>query len=154
MYAQELIEAGETMTLHLLKLCVGVTSVEDLNLCQRQRRNTMPKARLTHKTRQMPRRAAELSNGGSIYWVIKGLIQVRQRLIALEDATMRDGRKCCDLILAPQLVPVHPVRRRAFQGWRYLDGADAPPDLESSQIQAIGKMPERLRRELVELALI
>ena len=76
---------------------------------------------------------AELLDGGSLYWVIKGVIQVRQRLVGFEEGTKDDGSRCCLILLDQQLVPVRPVPRRAFQGWRYFDAADAPPDLGSGE---------------------
>ncbi len=147
-----------TMTLHLVKLCVGATSIEDLAEWQTDRlaeaRKRAPAAKLFHATYQTPKRQQDLLDGGSLYWVIKGQILVRQRLIGLSEGKKNDGSPCCLLLLEPTLVPVRPVPRRAFQGWRYLSAEDAPPDLGTAGGRGLGAMPEQLRRELAELGLI
>lgn len=146
------------MTLHLIKLCVGAISIDDLAEWQAGRlaeaRKRGAGVKLFHTTFQTPKRQAELLDGGSLYWVIKGQIQVRQRLIGFGDGKKEDGSPCCLLLLDPELVPVRPVPRRAFQGWRYLTAADAPPDLAGAAGHGIAAMPEELRRELAELGLI
>jgi len=147
----------EKVTLHLIKLCVGVASVEELAEWQAARLAEQRKARKTprlwHTTFQMPKREAELLDGGSIYWVIKGSVQARQRLVGFEPGTKSDGSKGCRILLDPLLVAVRPVPRRAFQGWRYLDAKDAPPDLELGD-KALADMPAKLRRDLAELCLL
>jgi hypothetical protein len=144
------------MTLHLVKLCVGATSIEDLATWQRGRLAAQRKARETprlfHATFQTPKRQAELE-GGSLYWVIKGVIQVRQRLAGFEEGTKSDGSRCCLILLDEALVPVRPVPRRAFQGWRYLEAADAPPDLGKAD-KALAHLPPKMRRDLAELGLL
>jgi hypothetical protein len=144
------------MTLHLVKLCVGATSIEDLAHWQHGRLAAQRKAgespRLFHTTFQTPKRQAELK-GGSLYWVIKGVIQVRQRLAGFEEGAKSDGSRCCLILLDEALVPVRPVPRRAFQGWRYLDAADAPPDL-GKEAKDIADLPPKMRRELAELGLL
>ncbi len=146
------------MTVHILKLCVGVDSVEDLKAFQSQRLAALAKEnkikKLVHKTRQMPKRIEQLQDGGSIYWVIKGAILVRQTLLSIEQGLTKDGRSCCELSLDPNLVLVHPSPRRPFQGWRYLKSEDAPPDLSQTAAEAMTRMPEDMRRKLQELALI
>jgi hypothetical protein len=146
------------MTLHLIKLCVGCDSVEDLAAWQRQRLKDMKKAgekpRLFHRTFQMPKRQAELLAGGSLYWVIKGLIQVRQPIKGFAEGTKNDGRPCCLILLAPKLVSVRPAPRRAFQGWRYLDPADAPPDLTGRAAADFADLTPKMRKELAELGLL
>lgn len=145
------------MALHLIKLCVGVDSIEDLVDWQKGRLAELRKAggapRLWHTTFQTPKREAELLDGGSIYWVIKGSVQVRQGIAGFEPGTKSDGSKGCRILLDPVLVPVRPVPRRAFQGWRYLDASDAPPDLGRGD-KALSEMPAKLRRDLAELCLI
>ena len=121
------------MSLHLIKLCVGIDHINHLRAVQNARRQQAQSAglgdRLWHQTRHMPRRSAELLDGGSIYWVIKGAIRVRQALREFETLTGEDkGRRCC-IILDPELVPTDQWARRPFQGWRYLEGDDAPSDL-------------------------
>lgn len=146
------------MTVHLVKLCVGATSIEDLAEWQQARLADQRRAgqtpRLFHTTYQTPKRRAELLDGGSLYWVIKGAIQVRQRLIGLDEGVKEDGSACCLLLLDPALIAVRPAPRRAFQGWRYLDAADAPADLAGPADGAAARMPPDLRRALAELCLI
>ena len=146
------------MTLNLIKLCVGTASIEDLETWQQANRRLKHKvsgrAGVYHTTFQTPKRRAELLDGGSLYWVIKGVIQVRQRLVGLEDGTKPDGSPCCLLLLDRLLVPVRPVPRRAFQGLRYLSQEDAPADLATGAGAAIAAMPPKMRKQLAELGLI
>jgi len=153
-----LAEQGkEAVTLHLIKLCVGAASIEDLEDWQKARAAEQKKAgetpRVFHTTFQTPKRVGDLLAGGSLYWVIKGIVQVRQRLVGFEEGTKADGSRCCLILLDKALVPVRPVPRRAFQGWRYLDATDAPPDLGRGDKQ-IAELPPQMRRELVELGLL
>ena len=101
-----------------------------------------------------PKRQAELLDGGSLYWVIKGTILVRQPLVGFEAGTKDDGSPCCLLLLDPALIPVRPVPRRAFQGWRYLDASDAPPDLAGGRAGEVAAMPATMRKTLSDLGLI
>jgi hypothetical protein len=146
------------MPLHLIKLCVGAASVDDLAAWQTARlaqlRRKDAAARISHATFQTPKRAEELLDGGSLYWVVKGVIQVRQRIVGLADGTRDDGKPCCLIELDEALVAVSPTPRRAFQGWRYLSADDAPGDLGKGAGRGIEAMPERLRRQLAELGLI
>lgn len=145
------------MTLHLVKLCVGAASIEDLGAWQQERlakqRKAGERVRLFHTTFQTPKRDAELLDGGSLYWVIKGLIQVRQRLLGFDEGHKSDGSRCCLILLDPALVPVRPVPRRAFQGWRYLAAVDAPPDVGRAG-KDLEAMPPKMRRALAELGLL
>jgi hypothetical protein len=147
------------MTLHLIKLCVGCDSIEDLASWQVERLKQRRKAgekrpQLFHRTFQTPKRREELLDGGSLYWVIKGLVQVRQPLADIGEGTKEDGTPCCLLILKNELVPVRPTPRRAFQGWRYLDPDEAPEDLAGRSAAGVAAMPPRLRKQLAELGLI
>jgi hypothetical protein len=147
------------MSLHLIKLCVGCDSIEDLASWQaerlrQRRREGEKKPRLFHRTFQTPKRRDELLDGGSLYWVIKGLVQVRQPLLDLTEGTKDDGTPCCLLILKNELIPVRPAPRRAFQGWRYLDGDEAPEDLKRGSAGGIVAMPQKLRKQLAELGLL
>ena len=101
----------------------------------------------------VPKRVEELTDGGSLYWVIKGQIAARQKLLEIRPFTDADGIGRCHLVLEPNVTPVHPRPCRPFQGWRYLAAKDAPPDLGKSS-GAIAEMPEELRRELRELGLL
>jgi len=131
--------------LHLIKLCVGVDSVEDL-----ERRIARRGGEIVHTTRQFPRQADAVLGGGSLYWVIKGVIQARQPIRDLRAETDHEGRLCA-IVLAPELIPVQPRPRRPFQGWRYLKAEDAPRDLA---IGANDDIPPGMRAALAELALI
>jgi hypothetical protein len=143
------------MTLNLIKLCVGAESVEDLARWQagriKEQNKKGKKPELIHVTRMTPKRKDELLDGGSLYWVIKGQIAVRQRLIALKPVT-KNGVAHCGLVYEPKLVPVQRRAHRAFQGWRYFDGKDAPPDARGSRGGA--GLPEKLQAELVSLGLL
>ncbi len=120
-------------TLHLVKLCVGTDTVEDLlhwqsgRSAERLAAGLDPRPR--HITRMWPRRADELLRGGSLYWVIRGVIRVRQRIAALEAVTGEDGIRRCAIVFEPALIPTLPRPRGPFQGWRYFPASDAPPDI-------------------------
>ncbi|WP_372840818.1 DUF1489 family protein [Phaeovulum sp.] len=115
-----------TETLHLIKLCVGAKSVEDLLSWQRSRYADGP---AQHVTRMWPKRAEGLLAGGSLYWVIKGAVLARQTLLGLEERRGADGILRCALILSPEIIRTEAQPRRPFQGWRYLSPKDAPRDL-------------------------
>jgi hypothetical protein len=139
------------VTLHLIKLAVGAKSVDDVRKWQTARTKQSPPLR--HRTRNSPKRAAEILDGGSIYWVIAGVISVRQRIADIREAKQPDGTRCTDLVLHPALVPVRGRLMKPFQGWRYLAASDAPPD-EAATGTTSGRLPEKLRRELAALALL
>ena len=119
--------------LHLLKLCVGAARVEDLaawqTLCADRARAAGRDPGPVHVTRMRPRRAAEVLDGGSLYWVIGGAVLARQRVRALEPVEDPDGTARCAIRLDPEIVRTEAQPRRPFQGWRYLPDADAPADL-------------------------
>ena len=145
------------MPLHLIKLCVGCDSVRDLEdwIAQKlkAKRKTGEKPEHIHRTRMVPKRAAELTDGGSLYWVIRGEVMCRQRLRDVRPFRDRDGIGRCGLVLDPKVILVEPRPYRAFQGWRYLTANDAPRDLDKA-VKGAAAMPETLRRELRELGLI
>lgn len=117
------------MALHLIKLCVGVSEVGELADWCKQRRPIV-------YTRQTPKRAAEILEGGSLYWVIKGQVLVRQPIVAIE--TIEDGAASrCEIQLGPTPYLTAPNPRRAFQGWRYLTAQDAPQDLSDDPQEAM-----------------
>jgi hypothetical protein len=131
--------------LNLIKLCVGAATPEDLRVW-RARRAAEGRAPIVY-TRQTPKRAAEILGGGSLYWVFKGQILVRQRITAIE--TIEEApRKRCEIHLADELIPTAPQPRRAFQGWRYFETKDAPPDLSEGEGAAL---PQGLARQLREI---
>ena len=145
------------MTIHLLKLCVGCDTVQDLKHWQDDRLKQLKRAgktpELCHRTLQAPRRREEVLDGGSLYWVIRGVILVRQRIIDLRPDTKDDGIACCGIVLDRELVATRAQARRAFQGWRYLPAADAPADLRVVG-EDEGDMPRAMRADLRELRLI
>ena len=137
--------------MHLKKLSVGSESLAGL----RQWQETRLKAgfELMHVTRNTPRRAEEVLDGGSIYWVIKGVMCARQPIIELRSMQRADGRPACGIVLAPEIVAVEPTRMRIFQGWRYLEAKDAPVDLPMAA-DGDEAMPPELVAELRELGLL
>ncbi len=145
------------MTLHLIKLCVGADSLDDLRqwmaarMAEAKRRGAA--LRHVHVTRMTPKRAAEILDGGSLYWVIKGQISARQTIVAIEPFMDTDGVGRCKLWLDESVVAVAPRPMRAFQGWRYYEAKSAPPDLDETQ-PGFAEMPEALRRELAGLGLL
>ncbi|MEO1205777.1 MAG: DUF1489 domain-containing protein [Pseudomonadota bacterium] len=145
------------MALNIVKLAVGAETIDDLvrwqNRCLAASQRATGKAELVHTTFQTPRRQDEVLAGGSLYWVIKGIIQVRQRLIGFEDGQKENGSPCCLFVLDPELVVVKGKARRPFQGWRYLKPEDAPPDLAGLQDGA-ERLPPAMQRELAELGLL
>lgn len=145
------------MSLHLIKLCVGADSIADLEdwiaVRMAERAGRGERQQHAHVTRMVPKRAEDLIDGGSLYWVIKGQIAARQRLVEVAPFVDVDGVGRCRLWLDPAVVPVRPRPMRAFQGWRYLAVKDAPPDLEDAGAGATA-MPEELRRTLGELGLL
>jgi hypothetical protein len=145
------------MTVHLIKLCVGCDTVEELAIWQAKRLKRLKRARKTpelcHCTLQMPRRREEVLDGGSLYWVIKGFVLVRQRVLDLRPDAKDDGTACCGIVLDKELVVTRNHPRRAFQGWRYLEVADAPKDAGVVDA-ADDDMPRGMRKELRELRLI
>jgi hypothetical protein len=145
------------MALHLLKLCVGCDSIRDLeswieDTMALMRRIGRPEEQM-HTTRMVPKRMDELLAGGSLYWVIKGQISCRQRLIDIRPFTDGEGIGRCHLVLEPAVTPVEPRPCRPFQGWRYLEDRGRPRDIAGGGA-GLGDMPEEMRRHLAELGLI
>lgn len=135
--------------LNMMKLCVGCASPDELIAWQQKRFGDGP---ISHVTRQRPTRADELIPGGSIYWVFKGMMLARQPLLSLEERVGADGIRRCGLILDREVILVTATPRRAFQGWRYLRGEDAPPDLPRARA-AEPELPAKLARELADMGL-
>ena len=135
---------------NLVKLCVGADSVDDLVDWQESARAKGPDGLPRHVTRMWPRREAELLSGGSLYWVFRGTILARQRVVRLDEVTGPDGISRCALVLDPQVHRTEPVPRRPFQGWRYLDPADSPRDLASAR-PADDRLPMELELALSEI---
>lgn len=144
------------MPLHLIKLCVGIDDVDQLRAAQ-ERRAYRRDGRMVVPgfTRRSPRRPDEVTDGGSIYWVIKGSVRCRQRVLDFEMVQEEEGGTSCRLILDPELVEVMPQAKKPFQGWRYLADADAPRDLTPGQGTGQGgDLPPHLLAELRELGLL
>ena len=145
------------MALHLIKLCVGCDSIEDLDewIAERvkelKRKGKKPEH--GHTTRMIPKQTDELLDGGSLYWVIRGNVQARQRLIDIRPFRDTDGIQRCRLVLEPKTIATEWQPRRAFQGWRYLKGKDAPRDLRASRA-ALRDLPPELRENLADLGLL
>jgi hypothetical protein len=136
-------------SINLLKLCVGADRVEDLSDWQDSHyKGRQPE----HVTRMWPKREAELLNGGSLYWVFRGLVLARQRLLGLEERRGKDGILRCALILDREVVRTEPQPRRAFQGWRYLETREAPRDLGNARAAEKG-LPPKLAVALAEIGL-
>ena len=142
------------MALHLLKLCVGADSVADMEEWVARRADANIRVGLgpvtQHTTRMFPKRRKELLAGGSLYWVIRGVVLVRQRIVDLVAVTGADGINRCEIVLDRTLHPTQAQPRRAFQGWRYLTAEDAPADLDRKSAKA----PPELRAKLAELGLL
>jgi hypothetical protein len=139
------------MTLHLIKMAVGVTDLDELRRLQKERRKE--RGRYCFITRNTPRRAEELLEGGSIYWVIKGHVQVRQLLRGFAPVTGKEGERYCAVEYDRELVPVLWQPRRAFQGWRYLEPKDAPSD-RPAYAAADDELPPAMAQELRSLGLL
>ena len=132
------------MAVHMIKLVVGAATVEDM--LDWRARNAPDGGPWILRTRMTPKRGAEMVDGGSVYRVFKGVILCRQRILAVH--TVGEGVAArCEITLSDDIVRVAPTPRRAFQGWRYLDPQDAPPDLD---LEAFGDVPETLARQLRE----
>ncbi len=149
------------MALSILKLCVGVATISELEewIEEQQlfhRRLGRPYEQ-RHTTRMVPRRPDDILRSpdgpGSLYWVIKGQVACRQKLLDIRPFTDNEGIGRCHLVLEPVVIPVEPRPYRPFQGWRYLEAKDAPRDI-GQRGQGIAEMPEELRRELAGMGLI
>ena len=115
--------------LNLVKLSVGSDSIEAMQAWQASRRAQGADGLPRHVTRMWPKREAELiEGGGSIYWIIQGVLQCRQRILRLDEVIGADGIRRCAIVLDPEIVRTSAAQKRPFQGWRYLPGKDAPPD--------------------------
>ncbi len=142
------------MPLNLLKLCVGADTLVDQREWSAHRLQQMRDAgeeeMLFHTTRMVPKRMDELLDGGALYWVIKGNVQGRQKLLDIRPFTDNDGIRRCKLMLSSNIEATEWQPRRAFQGWRYLEEKDTPPLLS----EGVASVPPALRAELAELGLL
>jgi len=142
------------MTLHLIKLCVGIDTVEDLEAYRIQRSKEQSARGVpiqsVHVTRMFPKQAERLLDGGSLYWVIKRVVQCRQRILSLDEIVGEDGIRRCAIVMDPEIVRTSPATRRPFQGWRYLKAEEAPMDI-SDPAAGGENLPPDLRRKLIEI---
>jgi hypothetical protein len=146
------------MPLHLIKLAVGCDSVKELkgwvaDRMKAAKAKGLPQ-RHVHVTRMVPKRVDEILAGGSLYWVIRGEIAAREKILAIEPFRDKDGIGRCRLVMQPKVIAVSPRPMRPFQGWRYFTEDSAPADLTRSATDGVAAMPETLRRELRELGLL
>ena len=137
------------MALHIIKLCVGADTLVDLAEWQAHQVKALKRRAPVCGTRMWPRRAEDVLAGGSLFWVIKGVTLVRQRIVEIAEVEDDHGLRC-GLWLDPKLVRTAPQPRRAFQGWRYLDPKEAPVDLDARQRKGAG-LPVELQARLVAL---
>jgi len=143
----------------MIKLSVGSESVESLREWQEEilakKRKKRQKPELFHWTRMMPKKKDEVLDGGSIYWVIKGFIRARQRILDLDQRIDDEGQPYCAIVLDPPLIPTALRSFRAFQGWRYFDPADVPPDAEKrASGKSRGQPSEEMLADLKNLGLL
>ena len=138
--------------INLVKLCVGVDSVEHLQSLRDARAAGDPDYEPMHVTRMWPKREDELLNGGSLYWVVKGVIRVRSPILRLDEVIGHDGIRRCGIVMSQDLIPTAPAPRRPFQGWRYLSPQDAPVDLPREREDDI-PLPDELADALNILGL-
>ena len=138
--------------LNILKLSVGTESVDDLTQWHRAHAHVWAPGTTEHVTRMWPKRADEILNGGSLYWVIKGVIQARQRLLGLAERRGQDGILRCALVLDAEVIRTENALRRPFQGWRYLDPAESPRDLPKTRAHD-DTLPPALAAALAEIGL-
>ncbi len=141
------------MTINLVKLSVGTETVEGLEAWQHLRRSDHPDGCSRHVTRMWPKRETEILLGGSMYWVIKGSIQARQRIKGFEEVIGADGIRRCAIVLEPELIRTQATLRRPFQGWRYLKLEDSPPDLPKGR-ESEEPLPTELASALAEIGLL
>ncbi len=147
------------MALHLLRTGVGIDSVRHIR--ERQRHyaiflndNSDERVGFIH-TRFQPKKSNDiLKTNGSVYWIIKGYIQCRQRIVGFEEDTEDDGKKFCRILLDPEVIRTESRRHRHIQGWRYLKENDAPKDMDTGIDDGIEDMPEHMIKELQKLGLI
>ncbi len=144
--------------MHLIKLCVGVHGLDELAAWQTMRLEklglTGAPRELIHRTRHMPRAGSAVIESGSLYWVIKGAVQARQKILELREDTNAEGRPICAIVLDHELMATRPQPRRPFQGWRYLKPEDAPPDLGLAHSESVTDIPAAMRIELAALSLL
>ena len=146
---------GESVdkTVNLIKLSVGSDSFDDLVAWQSTKRAQTADGYPRHVTRMWPKREAEILNGGSIFWVVKGVLTCRQRILRLDEVIGQDGIRRCAIVSDPELIRVQSALKRPFQGWRYLKPEDSPPDLPKGRASE-EPLPVELNRALAEIGVL
>ena len=144
---------GKSVGKKTVKLSVGSESIESLAEWQATKRAQTADGYPRHVTRMWPKREADILNGGSIYWVIKGEVLCRQSVIRLDEVIGSDGIRRCAIVSDPELIRVAPALKRPFQGWRYLEVGDAPPDLRKGA-KGDSALPSELNRALAEIGVL
>ena len=139
--------------IHLVKLSVGSETVEGLQDWQNTPRAQSSDGLPRHVTRMWPKRETDLLKGGSLYWVIKGFLQCRQRILRLDELVGQDGIRRCAIVLDPEIIRTTNVRKRPFQGWRYLTIKDAPIDLPKRAMED-EPIPPSLAGALADIGVI
>lgn len=142
-----------TKFINLVKLSVGTDSVDSLAIWQTMRAADRPDSLPRHITRMWPKRESEVVNGGSIYWVIKGSIQARQKILRFDEVIGEDGIRRCAFVLDPELIHTQSTLKRPFQGWRYLKPEDAPMDLPQGRAEE-EPLPTELASALAEIGVL
>lgn len=138
---------------NLIKLSVGSETIDDLAAWQATKRAQSAEGLPRHVTRMWPKREVEILNGGSIFWVIKGVIQCRQKIIRLDEVFGADGIRRCAIVSEPEIIRTQTSLKRPFQGWRYLKAEDAPPDLPAGRT-AEEPLPVELNKALAEIGVL
>ena len=146
---------SKILKIHLIRMAAGIASLGELRQRQLDRISKSGKSgKLYAFTRNMPKKVNELTEGGSIYWVIKRFIRARQMIISIEKQTNEEGRAFCAIHLDTELVPVMPRRQKSFQGWRYYKDEETPSDIDRSGASNFEDIPPEMVQELKELCLI
>ena len=152
-YLEGLWGRDMSSTINLVKLCVGAEEVQDLLNWQKNPRALGPSGLPRHVTRMWPKREAEILAGGSLYWVFKGLILCRHKILALEEVDRGDGIRRCGIVLERDVTRVTPTPKRPFQGWRYLKPEDSPRDLNANRTEE-ETLPRELQTALAEIGVL
>jgi len=139
--------------IHLVKLSVGTETIEDLENWQKNPYSQGPDGLPRHVTRMWPKKESEILSGGSIYWVIKGIIQCRQPILRLDEVIGNDGIRRCAIVVKPRLIRTSAAPKRAFQGWRYLKPEDAPMDLAGKRVNE-DDLPPNLAGALADIGVL
>jgi len=139
--------------INLVKLSVGSESIDDMRNWQTSARARGPDGLPRHITRMWPKREAEVTRGGSIYWVVKGFIQCRQKVLRFDEIIGSDGIRRCAFVLDPDIIATTTAPKRPFQGWRYLPPTDSPPDLSAGR-STDDALPPELAGALADIGVI